>query len=247
METIKKEVTVTVEIEMEQDDILSAACNMCLGVDGYIDSYCFDGDEVVEWALDNRRDELTDALEEELKDAFREEILAEAKGNLGELREAVSNLTEERDGFKEQLNASAHRFNDLRDERDNLAKTARQLTEERDRLGNRNVMLCTQFDEEHGKSKALINGFKEQLNAYAAVNKELKVEVDAAVKREAYLEAKHDDLNERFLALCEMLNAVSKGLEAHTHSIGVLELDLNTALDEAAKKFQSKTNNEGGE
>ena len=187
METIKKEVTVTVEIEMEQDDILSAACNMCLGVDGYIDSYCFDGDEVVEWALDNRRDELTDALEEELKDAFREEILAEAKGNLGELREAVSNLTEERDGFKEQL------------------------------------------------------------NAYAAVNKELKVEVDAAVKREAYLEAKHDDLNERFLALCEMLNAVSKGLEAHTHSIGVLELDLNTALDEAAKKFQSKTNNEGGE
>ena len=212
METIEKEVTVTVKVELEQDDILSAACNMCLGVDGYIDSYCFDGDEVVEWALDNRRDELTDALEEELKDAFREEILAEAKGNLGELREAVSNLTEERD-----------------------------------RLGNRNVMLCTQFDEEHGKSKALINGFKEQLNAYAAVNKELKVEVDAAVKREAYLEAKHDDLNERFLALCEMLNAVSKGLEAHTHSIGVLELDLNTALDEAAKKFQSKTNNEGGE
>lgn len=212
METIEKEVTVKIKVEIEQDDILSAACNMCLDVGTYVDAYCFDGDEIVEWALDNRRDELTDELKDELKDAFREEILAEANGNLGELREAVANLTEERD---------------------NLAKTALELTEERDKLGNRNVMLCTQFDEEHGKSKALIDGFKEQLDAYAAVNKDL--------------EAKHDDLNERFGAVCEMLNAVSAGLRKHTHSISVIEFDLNTALDEAEQKFQRKTNNEGGE
>ena len=208
METIEKEVTVTVKVEMEQDDILSAACNMCLGVDDYLSAYCFDDDEVVEWALDNKRDELTDALKEELKDGLREGILDEAKGNLGELREAVSNLT---------------------NERDNLAETARQLTEERDRL------------REH------VDTDKGILDAYVLQIEELKAEVDAAIKREAYLEAKHDDLNERFLALCEMLNAVSRGLQTHTHSIGVLELDLNTALDEAAKKFQSKTNNEGGE
>ena len=49
------------------------------------------------------------------------------------------------------------------------------------------------------------------------------------------------------MSLCEMLNTVSSGLRKHSHSISVIEFDLNNALEEAEQRFQSKTNNEGGE
>ena len=185
MAKIKKEVTINVEVEMDQSDILDAVSEMCLDMDTFIEAYCFDEDQVMEWTMDNRRDEVKDELKEELESDLFDEKFAKMTQDFNVIKEERDNLaktarelTNERDTLKtlnERFAEEIQEEQTLRyKETDALVLTVDALREERDKLKSHNVMLCEQFDEEHDKTKQELTMFKKVNDALCLEIKELK-------------------------------------------------------------------------